>query len=47
MFEYYYSSHDILDRAIGTDAYFQIKSILTGMKAADVAPVRHGKWIEM
>ena len=44
MADYYYSARDILDRAIGTDAYFQIKSILTGMKAADVAPARHGRW---
>lgn len=44
MAEYYYSSKDILDRAIGTDAYFQIKSILTSTKAADVAPVRKGRW---
>ena len=40
----YYSARDTPDKAIGTDAYFQIKSILTGMKAADVAPVRHGGW---
>lgn len=33
----YYSSRDILDRAIGTDAYFQIKYILTSTKAADAA----------
>lgn len=45
MAEYYYSSKDILDKAIGTDAYFQIKSILTSTKAADVATVRHGRWI--
>lgn len=32
------------DKAIGTDAYFQIKSIVTGLPAADVAPVRHGRW---
>lgn len=44
MAEYYYSSKDILDKAIGTDAYFHIKSILTSTKAADVAPVRHGRW---
>lgn len=44
---FYYSARDILDKAIGTDAYFQIKSILTGLQSADVAPVRHGKWIEM
>ena len=40
----YFSSKDILERAIGTDAYFQIKSILSGLKAADVAEVRHGRW---
>ena len=40
----YFRAKDILDKAIGTDSYFQIKSILTGMKAADVAPVRHGRW---
>ena len=45
MAEYYYSSKDILDKAIGTDAYFQIKSVLTSTKAADVAPVRHGRWL--
>ena len=45
MTEYYYSARDILDKAIGTDAYFQIKSILTGMKADDVEPVRHGRWV--
>ena len=39
----YYSARDILDKAIGTDAYFQIKSILTGMKAADVVEVRHAR----
>lgn len=41
----YFSSKDILDKAIGTDAYFQIKSILFSLKAADVAEVRHGRWI--
>ena len=38
---------DRLDKAIGTDAYFQIKSILTGMKAADVVEVvrcRECRW---
>lgn len=39
MAEYYYRSKDILDKAIGTDAYFQIKSILTSIKAADAVPV--------
>ena len=42
----YFKASDILDKAIGTDAYFQIKSILLGTKTADVAPVRHGRWIE-
>ena len=42
----YFSSKDILDKAIGTDAYFQIKSILFSLKAADVAEVRHGRWIK-
>lgn len=46
MGEYYFSLNDIIDKAIGTDAYFQIKSILTSTKPADVAPVRHGLWIE-
>ena len=46
MADFYYSARDILDEAMGTDAYFQIKSILTGMKAADVVEVRHGRWIE-
>ena len=41
----YFSSKDILNKAIGTDAYFQIKSILFSLKAADVAEVRHGTWI--
>lgn len=45
MADFYYSARDILDEAMGTDAYFQIKSILTGMKAADVVEVRHGRWI--
>ena len=35
----YFKASDILDKAIGTDAYFQIKSILLGTKTADVAPV--------
>lgn len=39
MADFYYSARDILDEAMGTDAYFQIKSILTGMKAADVVEV--------
>ena len=41
----YFKASDILDKAIGTDAYFPIKSILLGTKTADVAPVRHGRWI--
>lgn len=41
----YFKASDILDKAIGTDAYFQIKSILLGTKTVDVAPVRHGRWI--
>lgn len=40
----YFSSKDILNKAIGTDAYFQIKSILFSLKAAEVAEVRHGRW---
>lgn len=45
----YFSARDILEKAIGTDAYFQIKSILTSTKAADVVEVvrcrecKHGK----
>ena len=35
----YFKASDILDKAFGTDAYFQIKSILLGTKTADVAPV--------
>lgn len=35
----YFSARDILEKAIGTDAYFQIKSILTSTKAADVVEV--------
>ena len=42
----YFKASDILDKAIGTDAYFPIKSILLGTKTADVAPVRHGRWIK-
>ena len=41
----YFKASDILDKAIGTDAYFPIKSILLGTKTADVAPARHGRWI--
>ena len=41
----YFRARDILDKAMGTDAYFQSKSILTGMKAADVVEVRHGRWM--
>lgn len=41
----YFKASDILDKAIGTDAYFPIKSILLGTKTADVAPMRHGKWV--
>lgn len=40
----YFKASDILDKAIGTDAYFQIKSILLGTKTADVAPVVHAQW---
>lgn len=35
----YFRARDILDKAIGTDAYFQIKAILTGMQSADVVEV--------
>ena len=35
----YFSARDILEKAIGTDSYFQIKSILTSTKAADVVEV--------
>ena len=42
----YFSSREILEKATGTDAYFQIKSILFGLKAADVAEVKHGRWID-
>ena len=42
----YFSSREILEKAIGTDAYFQIKSILFGLKAADVAEGKHGRWID-
>ena len=41
----YFRARDILDKAMGTDSYFQIKSILFGLKAADVVEVKHGKWI--
>ena len=40
----YFKASDILDKAISTDAYFQIKSILLGTKTADVAPVVHAQW---
>ena len=43
----YFRARDILDKAMGTDSYFQIKSILFGLKAADVVEVRHGRWIEL
>lgn len=39
MTDYYYSASAILDKAISTDSYFQIKSILFGLKAADVVEV--------
>ena len=42
----YFRARDILDKAMGTDSYFQIKSILFGLKAADVAPVRHWRWVD-
>ena len=41
----YFRARDILDKAMGTDSYFQIKSILFGLKAADVVEVRHGRWL--
>ena len=41
----YFRARDILDKAMGTDSYFQIKSILFGLKAVDVVEVRHGRWI--
>ena len=40
----YFRARDILDKAMGTDSYFQIKSILFGLKAVDVAEVTHGRW---
>ena len=43
----YFRARDILDKAMGTDSYFQIKSILFGLKAADVVEVvrcRDCKW---
>lgn len=39
MADFYYNSKDILDKAMGTDSYSQIKSILFGLKAADVVEV--------
>ena len=42
----YFRARDILDKAMGTDSYFQIKSILFGLKAADVVEVRHARWIK-
>ena len=41
----YFRARDILDKAMGTDSYFQIKSILFGLKAADVVEVRRGRWL--
>ena len=41
----YFRARDILDKAMGTDSYFQIKSILFGLKAVDVVGVRHGRWL--
>jgi len=41
----YFRARDILDKAMGTDSYFQIKSILLGLKAADVVEMRHGRWM--
>ena len=41
----YFRARDILDKAMGTDSYFQIKSILFGLKAVDVVEVRHGRWM--
>ena len=41
----YFRARDILGKAMGTDSYFQIKSILFGLKATDVAEVRHGRWM--
>ena len=35
----YFGAKDILDKAMGTDSYFQIKSILFGLKAVDVVEV--------
>ena len=35
----YFRDRDILDKAMGTDSYFQIKSVLFGLKAADVVEV--------
>ena len=42
----YFRARDILDKAMGTDSYFQIKSVLFGLKAADVVEVRHARWIK-
>lgn len=39
MIDSYFRARDILDKAMGTDSYFQIKSILFGLKAADVVEV--------
>lgn len=39
----YFKARDILDKAMGTNSYFQIKSILFGLKAADVAEVVYCK----
>ena len=35
----YFSARDIIDKAMGTDSYFQSKSSLIGLKAADVVEV--------
>ncbi len=36
----YYNADDILEKAKGTDAYFQVKGILSSLTPADVEPAR-------
>lgn len=42
----YVEKEKILEKAKGTDAYFQIKSILSGIPDADAEEVRHGTWVK-
>jgi len=41
----YYDGKKIMEKAMGTDAYFQIRSILTSLEPEDVAPIYRAHWI--